>query len=168
VARVVILLGPPGSGKTTVGEELARRGMAWRDVEAELRRRWGSRDRFLERKAEALPVLHAELLGWIGGVDVPAVVESTGLSDAPLLDEIERAHDCLIVRLAVSERAGLARVAARAPGRHLTDDPRLVEPVRRAFDEFVVPTRRVHLVLDTEERTPSEVVDVIVAALATG
>lgn len=168
MARVVILLGPPGSGKTSVGEELARRGMAWRDVEAELQRRWGSRERFLERKAEALAQLHEEVLGWIGGVDVPAVVESTGLSDAPLLDEIERAHDCLVVRLEVSERAALARVAAREPGRHLTDDPRHVEPVRRAFEELVVPTRRVHLVLDTEERSPSEVVDVIVDALATG
>jgi len=46
VSSVVVLLGPPGSGKTTVGEELGRLGFRIRDVaEKEAERRIASRER---------------------------------------------------------------------------------------------------------------------------
>jgi adenylate kinase family enzyme len=38
----VVLLGAPGSGKTTVGEELARRGLRWREWELWILEQWGS------------------------------------------------------------------------------------------------------------------------------
>src|SRR5262245_34046791 len=58
VRDVVVLLGAPGSGKTTVGEELARRGLRWREWELWILEQWSPRDAFLAQKAEALPALH--------------------------------------------------------------------------------------------------------------
>ena len=81
---VVVLLGAPGSGKSAVGEELGRRGLRWRDWELTIVERWGLRDNFVAHKDEALPLLHDEMLEWIDGERPLAVIETTGLSDAPL------------------------------------------------------------------------------------
>ena len=161
MARVVVLLGAPGSGKSAVGEELGRRGLRWRDREPEIVARWGSRESFVARKDELLPVLHAEVVAWVAGGGPPAVVESTGLSDAPLLDSLARDHDCLVVRLDVSEDAAAARVGARAGGRHLSDDEERNRAVWRAFRDHVVPARPAGLVVDTERATPAEVADAV-------
>ena len=155
MARVVVLLGAPGSGKSTVGEELGRRGLRWRDREPEIVARWGSRDAFVARKAELLGVLHAEILGWVAEGGAAAVVESTGLSDAPLLDTLARDHDCLVVRLDVSRDAAAARVAARERGRHLSDDGAAHRAVWQAFHDLVVPVRPADLVIDTATASPS-------------
>jgi shikimate kinase len=161
VARVVVLLGAPGSGKSTVGEELGRRGLRWRDREPEIVARWGSRESFVARKDELLPMLHAEVAAWVAGGGPPAVVESTGLSDAPLLDALASDHDCLVVRLDVSEDGAADRVEARAQGRHLSDDEERNRVVWRAFRDHVVPARAAGLVVDTERATPAEVADAV-------
>ena len=162
---VVVLLGAPGSGKSTVGEELGRRGLRWRDWEPEIVARWGSRDDFVARKAELLPVLHAEILGWVAEGGAPAVVESTGLSDAPLLDALARDHDCVVVRLDVTRDAAAARVAARERGRHLSDDGAANRAVWRAFHDLVVPARPAGLVIDTATVAPAEAAAAIGDAL---
>jgi shikimate kinase len=165
VGRVVVLLGAPGSGKSTVGEALGRRGLRWRDLEPEILARWDSLAGFAARKAEALPELHAEILAWVAGPGAPAVVESTGLSDAPLLDALARDHDCLVVRLDVSAAGAAARVAGREAGRHLSDDAGANRAVWQAFQDVVVPSRCADLVLDTEALAPGAVADVVAAAL---
>ena len=61
--------------------------------------RWGTRGAFLRNKAEALPELHDEIERWIDSSPTPAVVESTGLSDARLLDRLQASRGALVVRL---------------------------------------------------------------------
>ena len=161
MARVVVLLGAPGSGKSTVGEALGRRGLRWRDREPEILARWGSLAGFAAAKAEALPALHAEILAWVADGGAPAVVESTGLSDATLLDALARDHDCLVVRLDVSPAGAAARIAGREAGRHLSDDAGANRAVWQAFQDVVVPTRTADLVVDTEAAAP----DVIAGAV---
>ena len=163
---VVVLLGPPGSGKSTVAEELAGRGFRWRDWEPEIVERWGSRKRFVARKAVALPDLHEAIMQWVAAGGSPAVVETTGLSDAPLLEALEREHPCLVVRLDVSEETALRRTAARKAGRHLTDDLDATRAIWRAFHE-VAAGRGVDLVVDTERRPPAEIAATIRQAVAT-
>jgi hypothetical protein len=96
VGRVVVLLGPPGSGKSTVGAVLGGLGLRWRDWEPMILERWGSREEFVAAKPVALPWLHDEIVHWIDSDDVLAVIETTGLSDAPLLDRLDRdaGHSC--------------------------------------------------------------------------
>ncbi|HKE73428.1 MAG TPA: hypothetical protein VKB57_07420 [Acidimicrobiales bacterium] len=147
---VIVLLGAPGSGKSAVGAALGALGFRWREWEPEIVARWGSREAFLARKDEALPALHAEIGRWVAAPGGPAVVESTGLSDAPLLDTLARDHACFTVRLDVSEPEAQRRVAARERGRHLSDDADGARAVWRAFADRVAGVRPCDLVVDTE------------------
>jgi shikimate kinase len=165
VALVVVLLGVPGSGKSAIGEELARRGLRRRDWEIAIVERWGTREQFIADKTRALPRLHAEILEWIHEAGPIAVIETTGLSDAPLLAELERSGSAVVVRLDVSEDEADRRVAARAQGRHLSDDAAANRAIGRAFRQHVLPRQRADLVIDTEEVSIGAAADSILCAL---
>jgi shikimate kinase len=150
VVSVVVLLGAPGSGKSVIGNELGRRGLRWHDWEATILERWESRENFVANKAQALPLLHRQIVEWIESDVQVAVVETTGLSDAPLIDALDGSGSALIVRLDVSEEEASRRVAARIHGRHLSDDLDVNRAVGRAFRRVVIPRQRVDLVIDTE------------------
>ncbi len=47
--RVVVLLGPPGCEKSTVGAALRERGLRFREWEQHILDRWGSREAFVVR-----------------------------------------------------------------------------------------------------------------------
>lgn len=155
VGDVVVLLGAPGSGKTTVGEELARLGLRWHEWEPWILEQWGTREAFVARKAEALPALHRAIRAWIAEAGPPAAIESTGLSDASFLDTLRDEHRCLVVRLDVTSHEALARVATRPRGRHLSDAREGARGVWQAFQDVVVPHRPVDLVIDTERLPPA-------------
>ena len=159
-----MLLGPPGSGKSTIGEVLASRGWRWRDWEGVLLQQWGSRDAFVENKETALPALHEDVRRWLSSDATTAVLETTGLSDAALLDELDAAGEAFFVRLDVPEAEAIRRVSARERGRHLTDDPDLNRAVWRAFRERGAD-RRVDLVIDTAVTSPQTAAAAIEAAL---
>ncbi len=162
---VVVLLGAPGSGKSAVGEELGRRGLRWRDWELTIVERWGSRDNFVAHKDEALLLLHDEMLEWIDGQGPLAVIETTGLSDAPLLDRLVRDREAFVVRLDVSEGEALAHVARREPNRHLSDSVDANRTVWQAFYETVARSREVALAIDSEAVRPSSAAALIAARL---
>jgi shikimate kinase len=155
VPDLVVLLGAPGSGKTTIGEELGRLGLRWREWETVIVERWGSRERFLSIKADALPLLHREQLDFIDAPGAPAVFETTGLSDADFLDRLVESRRVLVVRLDVSEAQAMRRITERERGRHLTDDVEASRAVWRAFHEHVAPRRHADLVIDTEHTAPA-------------
>lgn len=161
MVTVVVLLGAPGSGKSVIGNELRRRGLRWHDWEATILERWKSREHFVANKDQALPLLHRQITEWIESDVQVAVVETTGLSDAPLIDALDRSGSALIVRLDVSEEEASRRVAARIHGQHLSDDLDVNREVGRAFRREVIPRRRVDLVIDTE----SDSIDAAVARI---
>lgn len=162
VVDVVVLLGPPGSGKSTIGRELERRSYRWREWEVLLVERWGSRERFVAAKVEALPALHAEIAAWVREDGAAAVLETTGLSDAPLLDDLVATTNALVVRLDVDEEAAMRRVESRARDEHLTDDADANRRVWHAFDEHVRNARAVDLVIDTSVTSPRDAADLVV------
>lgn len=166
VIDVVVLLGAPGSGKSSVGERLGATGFRWREWEPVIVERWGSRESFIAAKADALPALHQEVRDWIADDGAPALFETTGLSDAPLLRELQRSGRAYVVRLDVTEREALRRVAVRESGRHLTDELEDSRRVWVAFHERVVPNTDVDLVIDTDTESIDSVVRTITTALA--
>ena len=115
--------------------------------------RWGSREAFVANKADALPALHREILEWIAEESSPAAIESTGLSDASLIELLDDAGQSFVVRLDVTEDEALRRVDDREVGRHLTDDLDANRRVYRVFQDRVVPHTRVDLVIDTEAQS---------------
>ena len=165
--QVVVLLGAPGSGKTTVGRALgAEHGWRWREWEAELVARWGGREAFLERKTEALADLHSRVRAMAAEPGAPLVYESTGLSEAAFIDALTDEFATFVVRLDVGEEEAIRRAAARPTGEHLTDDTDALRAVWGAFTEHVVPTRSVDLVIDTEQTPVAEACDRILVAAA--
>lgn len=166
MARVVVLVGAPGSGKSTVGALLGASGLRWRDWEPIILERWGSRESFVAAKAEALPLLHREIRSWIDEDGPAAVVESTGLSDAAFLDDLDATGSCFVARLDVSEAEALRRVVSREPGRHLSDDIAANAAVWRAFRDFVVPERRCDIMIDTDTTPAADVAACVASAVA--
>ena len=162
---VVVLIGPPASGKTTVGAELGRHGFRWREWEVEILARWGSRSEFVARKATALPALQRDIRAWIEDDGPRAVIESTGLSDGAFLDALAVALPCFVVRFDVSANEATRRLAARAPGRHLTDDPAGNLRVRREYEARVLPNRAVDLVIDSDQTPAADAAARIAAAV---
>jgi len=150
-----VLLGPPASGKSTVGVELARLGFRWREWEMVILERWGTRAEFVVNKATALPALQRDIRAWIESDGARAVIESTGLSDGPFLDALANDLPCFVVRIDVSAAEAERRLASRTRGRHLTDDLAGNRRVRREYETHVLPHRPTDLVIDGD-RTPAQ------------
>ncbi len=165
MSTVVILLGPPGSGKTTVGSELERLGLRWREWEMTILRRWGSRANFVANKTVGLRLLQDEIRAFIELPGRPAAIETTGLSDAEFLDALAVDYAAFCVRLDVSESECVRRVGRRARGRHLTDDVEVSRAIWREFYEQVAPIRAGDLVIDTEGASPTSAAARIVVAI---
>ena len=144
-----MLLGPPGGGKSTVGAALGALGYRWREWEPTLLERWGSRENFIANKERALREHQGDLAAFISEPGEPAVLETTGVSDAAFLDILARAADVFVVRLDVPLDEALRRVRTRAAGAHLSDDEERNRATWQAFEERVVPNRAVNLVIDT-------------------
>jgi hypothetical protein len=81
----------------------------------------GGPESFVAAKDRALSALHDDQRAWIDERGWAAVLDSTGLSDAAFLDELEQPGTAPVVR-AESLTAALRRVAGREQGRHLNDD----------------------------------------------
>ena len=168
VSSVVVLLGAPGSGKSAVGTELAALGLRWREWERSIVGRWGSRDNFVANKTTALEGLHDEMRAFISSPGAAAAIETTGLSDAALLDDLSLEHRLFVVRLDVSQPEAARRIAQLAPGRHLTDDIDSNRTIWRAFYETVAPRRHADLVIDADHTSPPDAAAIIIKASEIG
>jgi|GEM_PF-2211990 len=164
VVKVIVLFGPPGSGKSTVGAKLGRRGLRWRDWERWILHEWGGTEAFVAGKPESLARLHAAIEAFIDEPGSPAVFETTGLSDAPFLDRLQVAGIAFVARLDVSEAEAERRVASRPRGEHLRDEPAANRAVREAWDQYAAPGRSVDLALDTTAASPAALAEAILAA----
>ena len=165
VRPVVVLVGPMGSGKTTVGSALAARlGLGLRDTDADVEARAGKpvsdifvddgepvfRD--LEREAVATALReHDGVLALGGG----AVMD-------PLTEEALRGHTVVFLDVQVTDaarRIGLNRDRPLLLGNPRAQWLRIMERRRPVYERVATA------VVATDGRTPDEVADAVLDAL---
>ena len=166
MSPVVVLVGVPGSGKTTVGTVLAERlGLAFRDTDQDVERAEGKAvaDIFVDSGEPAFRALEKD------AVD-RALREHDGvlaLGGGAVLDAGTR--ELLMIEptvwLRVGASAGAHRVGLDVPR------PVLLGNVRGRLSALVAERAPLYaevarLSVDTDDRTPAEVADVIVTELA--
>jgi len=162
----LVLVGPPGSGKSTVGALLAARlGSTFRDTDADVESMAGTSiaDLFVEQGEPAFRTLERDAVA-------AALAEHTGvlaLGGGAVLDQATR--ELLAGRLVVFLDVGIADAARRVGlnrdrplllGNPRTQWLRLME-ARRPLYESVATVR-----VDTDGRTPDEVADAVLTRLA--
>jgi shikimate kinase len=165
VSPLVVLVGPPGAGKTTVGRRLAARlGVDFRDTDADVEAIAGVSvsDIFFDQGEQAFRALERQAVA-------AAVREHAGvlaLGGGAVLDEGARAllADELVVFLDVgvaqaARRVGFARDRPLLLGNPRGQWVRLMEQRRPFYEEVATIT------VSTDSGPPDEIVDRLTATL---
>jgi shikimate kinase len=164
---VLVLVGPPAAGKSTVGTLLAERlGTTFRDTDADIVARTGREIadifvtdgepafRALERAAVRTALAEHDGVLCLGGGSVLAAETRELLAGHP------------VVFLAVDVPAAARRIGMNRDRPLLLGNPR--QQLRALLDARLPLYREVAAAtVDTDERTPDEVADAVLAALAT-
>ncbi len=162
----VVIVGPPGSGKSTVGRAVAERlALAFRDTDADVEATTGKSipDIFVQDGEEAFRVLEREAVA-------DAVAEHPGvlsLGGGAVIDPATREvlRGCTVVYLQVGLGEGLKRVGMAASRPVLALNPRaqyrsLLERRAPLYEEVASVT------VETDGRSVEEVVAAVIAHLA--
>ena len=164
----VVLVGPPGAGKTTVGSELAvRLGVDFLDTDAEIERVSGRTipEIFFDDGEDHFRVLEHDAV--IAALDSHDGVLALG--GGAILDERSRQalHSVPVVFLDVSMAKAMPRVGITGARPLLVGSPRarwkvLMDTRRPLYEEVA------GLVLSTDDETPDRLATLIASALEHG
>ncbi len=161
----VVLVGPMGVGKTTVGEALAARlGLTCRDTDADIVATAGKpiSDIFLEEGEEHFRALERDAVRTALAEHDGVLALGGGAVLAEETRELLAGHPVIFLEMGVAE--AVKRVGLDAPRPLLMINPR--QQWRKLMDErrplYVQVARAV---VDTEQRTPDDIADEILEAL---
>jgi shikimate kinase len=110
--QAIVLMGPFGSGKSHLGRTLAAHGIAhYADMEPLIYERFGHDAAFdVVQATQFLRASYHDLLSRCGQV---VALESTGVVQRPLLQELQQAYTIALVRVLTPKELCLQRVAER-------------------------------------------------------
>src|SRR6185503_19987574 len=108
----IVLIGPPGAGKTSIGEGLAEElGWNFEDAEKLLLERYGSREVALANQDAVLADLETAYRSRAGTSDGPIALESTRLSERDILLRLARDFEVAFLKVRASADTCVERVA---------------------------------------------------------
>jgi shikimate kinase len=130
--QAIVLIGPPGAGKSYLGRYLADLGIAhYTEFEPILVHQFGQGAQFAQNKHAALAFLREQYHQEFKNLSHVVVLESTGLSDRPIIEEIARQYRCLFVKVNTAKDVCIERVSHRQRGRNISND---VEAAQAFYD----------------------------------
>jgi adenylate kinase family enzyme len=147
----IVLMGPPGSGKSFLGNDLSRRGItSFVELEPILRQRFGTGEAFRARIREAGALLVRSYREQLARSALPVAFESTGVSDRAILEELMRDHRVGLARVKTARAICVARVVSRPAGANIneTADRELVGRLYDRWTREIAPTYRFDLEVD--------------------
>lgn len=117
---VVLLMGPPGSGKSFLGNQLNLRGVvSYTELEPILMEIFGTGEDFVRHRPEAHAWIRNFYREQLAGAVQPVGIETTGISDRPFLEELSGSHRMLFVKVATPREVCIERVRTRPGGRNI-------------------------------------------------
>lgn len=142
-ARILVLVGPKGSGKTTLGRMLARRsGVYFLDVEPIAKEVLASMGNVIDERYARRAF--AEIVRAVRGIERDhrvIVLETTGASEetAALLAGLRERHDVRLARIHAGPETCEARIKARDPSRQIQVSPDLIREMHRRSAALSLP-----------------------------
>jgi shikimate kinase len=166
VLPVVVLIGPPGSGKSTVAAALAARlGVTARDTDADVERATGRRiaDIFVEDGETTFRELErAAVAAALTGFDGVLALGGGAVLD-PAAQAALAGHRVAFLDVGVADAA--RRIGFNRDRPLLLGNPR-AQWLRLMADRRPVYERLATITVSTDGRTPQEVADAVLAGLA--
>jgi hypothetical protein len=148
----IVPMGPPGSGKSFLGNRLKLHGIvAYVELEPILVDTFGTGPEFASNKARAVAFIrdcYREQLAHRSNV---IAFESTGVTDRPLLEEIQRCHNVALVKFVTPKPICLQRIASRPSGKNLSNHIAASERFYDYWYSEVEPTYSFALAVDGED-----------------
>ncbi len=168
MSPVVVLIGAPGAGKTTVAEELGRRaGWPVRDTDADVERRVGCsvQDLFVSEGEARFRELEAEAVSVALGEHDGVLALGGGAVTTPSIREALRGHHVVFLDVGLTEAASRVGLGTSRPlllGNVRATLKALLDERRPLYEQVSMHTVR------TDGLSPAEVADAVVASLPEG
>jgi hypothetical protein len=118
----IILMGPPGSGKSFLGRHLSRHAIAsYVELEPVLRQTFGTGEVFRARIHEVGAFLMRSYREQLSRATLPVAFESTGVSDRIILEQLMRDHRVAVARVRADRSVCMDRVVSRPIGTNISE-----------------------------------------------
>ena len=160
--RIIVLVGTPGSGKTWMGETLARRlNLCFLDMERILLAEYGTTERFVANKPAALDWFEARVREEAAREERTLIFEIGAFSQRSTVQRLQEDFATVLVLVSASAMTRRQRLEDRALGRHFVDE--VSETMRHDafFEREVKPTFDFAFEIVNENLSESELVHVV-------